>query len=176
MGRFGGGHACPIEPRIALTNAHVVDPRPFDESVMPFGAAYSDGVGHAGFLIPIRGRLETLRDLAAVEPLTAGVVFADPFRVASEAPKPGDRVWVLGYSWKNRKSALDEDVIDAHVTRVVALHVEFYPSGEVGSSGSCVLNAAGEVVAINSGAWPTDDHSKGGHAVGVWGALARMPE
>jgi trypsin-like peptidase len=174
VGRFASGHACPVEPRMALTNGHVVDMRPFDDSVRPFPYAWSDGTGASGFLVP--AELERGRDLARVQPLNARDVFPHPFRVAAEAPKPGDRVWLLDYDWRNRKSAMADDVIEARVTRVVALHVMFIPSGLPGSSGSCLLNDAGEVVAINEGGYDTDAHEVAGLAVGVWGGLHRMPE
>lgn len=177
IGRFGAGHACPVEPRIALTNGHMVDLRPFGDTVLaPFGSAYSDGVGNAGFLVPINERLERWRDLAAVEPLTQGAVFVDPLPVAKQPPLAGDRIWLLGYDWRSKKSALADDVIEAKVTRIVALHVQFYPAGQGGSSGSCVLNDAGEVVAINSAGWPTDDKEEGGQAVGIWGVFKDLPK
>ncbi len=136
--------------------------------------AWSDGTGASGFLVPYE--LETSRDLARVRPLREGDVFANPLTVAHEAPKAGDRVYFLGYSWKNRKDAMADDVIEARVTRVIALHVLFTPSGKPGSSGSCVVNEWGEVVGINEGGYETDDKEQAGLAVGVWGVLAKMPE
>lgn len=174
VGRFSTAHACPIEPRVALTNGHVVDMRPFDASVKPFPYAWSDGTGASGFLVPME--LENARDLARVQPLREGDVFPHPLRVAAQAPAAGDRVYLLGYDWRNRKSAMADDVIEARVTRVVALHVIFTPSGQPGSSGSCVVNEAGDVVAINAGGYETDAKEAAGLAVGVWGALWRMPE
>jgi S1-C subfamily serine protease len=52
----------------------------------------------------------------------------------------------------------------------------FIPSGKPGSSGSCVVNEWGEVVAINMGGYSTDDGDEAGLAIGVWGDLARMPK
>lgn len=182
LGRWSGAHACPLEPRYALTNGHVVDLRPFDADVPPFPFAYSDGLGNAGFLVPTTGEdgrttgLERARDLASVEPLRKGDVFARPLPVAANPPQAGDRVYLLGFSWKNKKTLLDDDVIEAKVTRVVALHVAFFPSGQPGSSGSCIVNEAGEVVAINEGGYPTDDGEEVGIGVGVWGNLSRMPQ
>lgn len=184
VGRFSAGHACPIEPRVALTNGHVMDPRPFDASVPLVPYAWSDGNGASGFLAPIRdaeghvleGAVERARDLARVEPLSPRDVFPNPLHLADRAPAPGDRVWLLGYDWRNRGRAMADDVIEARVTRVVALHVIFTPSGKPGSSGSCLVNDAGEVVAINEGGYETEDKEEAGLAVGVWGALSRIPE
>jgi S1-C subfamily serine protease len=52
----------------------------------------------------------------------------------------------------------------------------FYPSGKPGSSGSCIVNDAGEVVAINEGGYETDDKDEVGLGVGVWGGLHKTPE
>ena len=170
-GRFSWAHACPLGPREALTNAHVVDLRPFDD-IATYPYVWGDAAGNAGFLKPVAGQLERGRDLAWVEPY--GPDFPAWYERATEAPKPGDRVWLLGYSWKNRKSVLADDVIEARVTRVVAIHVVFIPSGKPGSSGSCVLNERGQVVAINEGAFTAEDKSDAGLAVGVWGKWARI--
>lgn len=184
IGRFNTAHACAISPRVALTNGHVLDPRPFEASVPLVPYAWSDGTGASGFLAPLRdseghvleSAVERARDLARVEPLIATDVFPHPLHVAQQAPVAGDRIWFLGYDWKNRKSAMAEDVIEARVTRIVALHVIFAPSGQPGSSGSCVVNEAGEVVGINEGGYETDDKGEAGLAVGVWGELAQFPK
>lgn len=175
IGRFNAGHACAIGPRLALTNGHIVDIRPFDVGVAPFPFVWSDGTGASGFLVPLRGGLERARDLASVEPFGEGT-FPHYLPLASEAPKPGDRVFFLGYDWTNRKRALGDEVIEAKVTRVVALHLVFVPSGQPGSSGSCIVNEAGEVVAINEGGYPADDGETVGIAIGVWGGLHKAPE
>lgn len=175
IGRFNAGHACAIAPRVALTNGHIVDLRPFDAGISPYPFAWSDGSGAAGFLVPTRGGLERGRDLAAVEPYGEGS-FPHYLPLASAAPKPGDRVFFLGYDWSNRKKAMGDEVVEAKVTRVVALHVVFIPSGQPGSSGSCVVNEAGEVVAINEGGYPSDDGETVGIAIGVYGGLHKAPE
>lgn len=184
IGRFSSAHACPVEPRVALTNGHVIDPRPFDLTVPLVPYAWSDGTGASGFLAPLRdatghvleSAIERGRDLARVEPLFPGDVFPNPLPLAQAPPMAGDRLWLLGYSWENRKRAMADDVIEARVTRVVALHVIFTPSGQPGSSGSCLVNDAGEVVAINEGGYETDAKEEAGLAVGVWGSLSRMPD
>lgn len=177
IGRFSGAHACPTEPRVALTNAHVVDLQPFDAEVPTFGYAWSDGNGGYGFVSPIRGRLEAMRDLAAVEPYADGDTFrGGTFVIAPVAPKVGDRVYLLGYDWRKPKTTMSDDVIEAKVTNVVAAHVLFFPSGKPGSSGSCIVNEAGQVVAINEGSYEADSKENVGIGVGVWGSLKEPPQ
>lgn len=173
IGRFNAGHACVLGPRFALTNAHVVDQRPFDQSVALSPFSWSDGDGHAGFLVPVS--TERIRDLGTLQPLREADVFPHYLPVAAEAPKPGDRVYFLGYDWGSKKAAMGPDVVEARVTRIVALHVLFVPSGKPGSSGSCLVNEAGEVVAINEGGFDTDD-GEAGISIGVWGDLAQTPK
>src|SRR5690349_9735703 len=78
IGRFNAGHACAIGPRLALTNGHIVDIRPF-EAVAPFSFAWSDGTGSSGFLtnpLDKDGKysgIERTRDLAVVEPMGSAV-------------------------------------------------------------------------------------------------------
>src|SRR6185369_9567975 len=72
VGRHSAGHACVVGPRLALTNGHIVDPRPFDKEVPLLPYTYSDDDGGEGVVVPIPDRLEQSRDLAAVEPMRDG--------------------------------------------------------------------------------------------------------
>jgi hypothetical protein len=60
------------------------------------------------------------------------------------------------------------------VIRVRNGHVIYFPPGVPGTSGSCVLNEAGEVVAINTFGRDLDDQSVVGGGVGVWGDLLEL--
>lgn len=175
VGRYSAAHACPVEPRLALTSGHVVDLRPFERGVplMPYG--WSDGLTGSGWLMPIE--VEAARDLGRMEPLGKDDTFPHVLPVAPVPPSPGARVWLLGYRFDNPKNVMSEERVESHVTRIVANHVFYAPAGHPGSSGSCVLNDAGEVVGIVEGGFPTDDKSaEGGFAVGVWGALIGVPK
>jgi len=84
-------------------------------------------------------------------------------------------LYFLGYDWSNKKVALAEDVVEVKLLRIVALHLIYTPSGKPGSSGSCVVNEAGEVVGINEGGFETDDGGEAGLAVGIWADLVETP-
>lgn len=174
MGRHASAHACPIEPRLALTSGHVIDLRPFDRDIGLFPYGWSDGFGNSGWVVP--QSVEMARDLGRMTPFREGDTFPHVLPVAEVAPALGSRIWLLGYRWDGRKNALGEDVIEAKVTRIVANHLIFIPAGKPGSSGSCVLNDAGQVVGINEGAFTTDDKDEAGLAVAVWGVLKDPPK
>lgn len=175
IGRHASAHGCAVGPRLALTSGHVIDLRPFERGVplAPYG--WSDGLTGAGWLIPIE--VEAARDLGRMEPLSKTDTFPHVLPVAPVAPLPGARVWFLGYKFDSPKNVMSEERIESHVTRIVANHVFYAPSGHPGSSGSCVLNDAGEVVGIVEGGFGTEDKDQeGGFAVGVWGALLEVPK
>lgn len=175
IGRYSAAHACPVEPRVALTSGHVIDPRPFERDVRLTPYGWSDGLTGSGWLMPLD--VEGARDLGRMEPLGKDDIFPHVLPVAASAPLPGARVWFLGYSFNNPKNVMSEERIEAHVTRIVANHVFYVPSGHEGSSGSCVLNDAGEVVAIVEGGFGTNDKDQeGGIGVGVYGDLVRVPK
>src|SRR5689334_1790146 len=94
MGRFDGGHACPIGSRLALTNAHVVDVRPFDKEFPAYPAVYSTP-WQSGYVVPTKDGLESARDLARVEPQTD--YFQAWYTVSDDPPLVGDKVYFLGY-------------------------------------------------------------------------------
>lgn len=173
VGRYNIGHACPIAPRLALTGAHVLDPHPEIPSPLSFSWSNKDHEA-SGFVVP--HRTERIRDVGALEPRDEGDRFPYVFPIAAAPPKPGDRVWILGYDWRNRKSALGDEPIDVKVTRLLANHVVYERGGRGGSSGSCVLNDRGEVVAIHVMSFPTDDRNQVGVGVGLWGELRRSQE
>lgn len=168
IGKDNAAHACPISEKEALTNAHVARRVRVGGEIEWLSYMWSVGP-ITGFLRSVRE--DEFRDLALLQ--TAGPVFPAWYQVAAESPSVGDKVFLLGYDWSKAKKAMADDEIEAKVTRIVAGHIQFVPSGVGGSSGSCLLNERGEVVGINEGSWPTDD-GIGGMAVGVWGTLARV--
>lgn len=170
LGRWGAAHACPIVTpsgcnAIVLTAAHVVDPRPFDDvPLLPY--RYSDGYGSSGVLEPVA--TERCADLATMR-LGPGADVR-PYRRAALAPEAGGHVWFVGYEWSSKSKAFSARTIRAKVVRVVAGHLVLDPAGEAGSSGSCVLNQAGEVVGINVWGRSLRSGEEVGGAVGIWGS------
>lgn len=167
MGRYNRAHACPIAPDLAITNAHVVDgSTPFRENkLLPHEWATRDGAH--GLTVPKQAA--TFRDLAEIGPYAGE--FPRWYPIAANPPQPGDPVWFVGYDMRKKKAAMLERVFAARVVNVVGTYVVMDPSGVPGSSGSCVLNARGEVVAINAEMNPLEDGSVVGGAVGVWAGL-----
>lgn len=168
-GRFAvTARACPIGQRVALTNAHVVDERPFDNDIAAYPLRWSDPEGNSGRAIPHPRGLSRAEDLAY---LVSDRPFARWYRIAREQPKPGDEVVLTTPKWGGRGNVLADRVLETRVARVVAGHLELREGGRPGSSGGCVLNVAGELVAINMAMLPVDGSllAPAGYAVGVWG-------
>lgn len=154
-------HACPIAMDKALTNRHVAR----DGSQWVWGTG--DGEANHG-LAEVDGSPDTFRDLASIKPIT-DARFPKWYPLATTAPKTGERVWFLGYDWSNAKDGFGPDVVEAKVVRLLNGHLIFKSAGRPGSSGSCILNESGEVVAINQGGKDMDDKAEDGVGVGVWG-------
>lgn len=168
VGRFNVAHACPVSPDLAFTNAHVTDLRPFDSDVQAYPLAYENGDGNIGFVFPVA--LDRGRDLAVmrIEPPVGRF-----YERAEQAPVVGAKVWFVGYDWSNKGKAFSTEVIETTVNRVLAGHLVLKDAGEPGSSGSCVLDESGRLVAINAWGFEVGRSSQVGIAVGVWGKLGR---
>lgn len=168
--RFSLAHACPISPTMALTSAHVVDPRPYDQNAPVFAGRWSTEFGSSGELLPpIRTAMD--RDLA-----TVSGSFPKWFPIAEKAPGPGTPVYALGWEFRNSKDALGDRKYKLEVVRAVAgLLVMRDADPQQGSSGGCVLNALGEVVAIIDSGWDMESGEKVIVGVAVWGEKFENP-
>lgn len=155
-GQMFTAHACPLGSGIALTNTHVTSA----------GALQWDAAGASGPL-DIVTLSDRYRDLAAVRPLYGS--FPRTYQVAKDPPEVGERLWFVGYDYRKPKDAYKPRVFVVEVVNVFAGIVLYSPTGLRGSSGSCVLNARGEVVAINRGGGDLDDGNVIGMGIGVWG-------
>lgn len=155
-------HACPISATEALTNAHVAN---------EYFVWSSRGV--SGTLAP--GHDSSYRDLSWIKP-EGETQFPTWYPIATEAPVEGQRLWFVGYDWRDSGKAFGPRVFSVEVIRVIGGHVAYKPAGVPGSSGSCVLNEKGEVVAINKGGLDLEDKSRVGIAVGIWGPWLQIGE
>jgi hypothetical protein len=171
MGKAAIAHACAIGPYEALTAAHVIDPRPFDPSFPLVGARWSAG-NLSGLAIP--GYVWAEVDIGT---LTSQEPFPKFYERVDSAPELGESLYLVQYSWQSADKAFADKVLEVTVKRVVAGHVIFDPSGEGGSSGSCLLNQAGKLVGINIAGKGVGFNEEVGIAVGLWGDwYYRKPE
>ncbi len=134
-------HVCPTAPKEAFTACHTVT---FSESSPEFA------------LVPLYWKGGTLGatqwnrtlDVARVEPME-GSDFPYYFPISPVDPKIGDKVRITGFNYDrgmaNRN--MEVKIINILAGRILV----FDGSPAEGSSGSCVFNAEGEVVAINHG-------------------------
>jgi S1-C subfamily serine protease len=161
QGRAGGAHGCPVavgDEQIVLTNAHVAD----RSGWTPY--RFSNLYGEEGILTP-----SGVNQAADIAVMKASKTLAHYYRVASGPPAVGERVRYIGYNQSSRKTAYSERTFDHVVVRVFAGHLILDKPGKPGSSGSCVLNQAGEVVAINAWGQEMESGDLVGGVVGVWG-------
>jgi len=163
IGRFGAGHACPIEAEVALTAAHVPDVSPLDREV-PLWPYRFEGGGTVGVVEP-QGVMSAV-DLAVMRPQQP---FARWYKRASEPPAVGERLWLLAYDWRSRKAIYADRVMSGRVLRVVAGHIMLDEEVPGGASGSCVLNEAGDVVGVVTWGQRTEDQRTAAVAAAVFG-------
>jgi hypothetical protein len=146
IGRIGGmAHACPIAADRFITAAHVIDPRPLDNSAPLVGLTYSDNRGSSGVLLPATA--SRAWDLGFGEP---DPHFTKWYKIAEKAPEPGEKLWLRAWDFSSRDSAFDEPILEVTVLRVKAGYIIASEQIPAGTSGGCVLNAKSEVVGIVS--------------------------
>jgi V8-like Glu-specific endopeptidase len=160
IGRFGMAQACPVAANLAITNAHVVDPFPTNAG-MPLMGLRWDG----GLVRPLTA--SSFEDLALLTPM--GEPFPSWYPLAAETPAVGEELWWVGYDWGKRSRALTRRTFRGDVVAVVAGTISINAETPSGSSGSCVLNARGEVVAIIAWGREMDNSEHAAFAISVWG-------
>jgi hypothetical protein len=170
MGKYSIAHACPVSENLALTAAHVIDPRPFDKETPLHGSRWS-AAGEEGLIDSDAVLRES--DLGFISSLKPFPAF---YQHAEEAPEVGETLWLVGYNWSGAKEAFAEKIIRVEVVRLVAGHLIFNRAGQPGSSGSCVLNSRGELVGINVAGMGVGYKEEVGIAVSVWGAWWPTPK
>lgn len=118
------------------------------------------------------------RDLAWVV-LEEGIEFEEWYEISEDMPEEGDRVWLVGFDFED---GLKAEVVKAKVLNVRAGRIYYDASPGPGSSGSCVLNQAGEVVGIHTSIYVLwkghEQHTTGsGYViVGEWGKFWTQDE
>lgn len=165
IGRTPIGHACPVSATRVLTSAHIMDTAPGNPNFPYHHLRWSDEAGGEGMLIPEAGVVGA--DLAAMKPHAP---LSHWYERAASGPSTDEKLWLVQYDFGSEDNAFKPEVVEVRVIRIVAGNIVFKPAGEKGSSGSCVLNAAGELVAIQ--AWGVGvgwANGQVGVAVGVWG-------
>lgn len=155
------GHACPVSASDAFTNRHLV--------VNETGFQWSTAEGaERGYARPAgEGVYADLGWLRADE----DTPFPRWYELSKIPPKVGDPVYLVGYSFDNRKKAFSERLFETRILRIVAGLLILEQPGIPGSSGSCLLTADGTVVGINAGAKGLGEDGKAGAvgiAVGLW--------
>lgn len=163
-------HGCPISKDIALTNRHVIV-RESSSGPSWLYYTWSTPDGAIGVIEPQVA--DTFRDLAWIK---SAEEFRGFYSVASEAPKVEEEIYFMSYDFTSDKKAFGARVIKAKVVRILGAHLIYSPAGPGGSSGSCVLNSKGEVVAINSAGKDVGYKEEVGIGVGVWGNLLTLGE
>ena len=149
IGRFGTAHSCPIGPSIAITAAHVIDPRWYDPDFKLMPLRFSNDAGDIGVLMPAGVHSET--DIGWMRISSRNEV--KYYEIAEHGPSIEDKVYWIEYNFKKSRDAFRTERREAKVTRIVAGHIftEDAPTG--GASGGCVFNESGKVIAIVSAGW-----------------------
>jgi trypsin-like peptidase len=164
----GFGHACPISAGLALTARHVIDPRPFDPETPLQPGRWNDEDGHEGIFLPLNVARD--RDLG----LITGE-FPHWYEIAKAPPKRGERLRIVGFEWQKKGRFLAPKVWTVEYLRQTGGMLIVSENPDSGSSGSCVLNEAGEVVGIEVWGFEVNGLKVGG-VVKVVGEGFKAPE
>ena len=170
LGRNSMGSACPISSTQALSAEHVtsVEMNSGIHRVVPM--IWSDSLGNTGW--GAEASADLTRDLSLFE-VKEGE-FKKFFPLATEEPRAGDLIWILGYDFAKGAT---RKVFRTRVLNSDGPHLVYERGAQPGSSGSCVLNAKGELVAINTGYFVLESGERG-RGLNVWGQWRkfRVPE
>jgi V8-like Glu-specific endopeptidase len=165
IGPRSSAQGCPVGPREAITAGHV--------------AAATNALGQAR-LQAYRGENSEwagyLEAQMASDYEDAGLLrvaeghpdFPSWYTVAGKAPALGERLWWVGYDWRKQKTAYQPQVFSAKVVTIRAGNIVLDTQAIPGSSGSCVLNAQGQVVGLLVWGHEMNDARGTAVVVGLW--------
>jgi hypothetical protein len=128
----GMGHACPVGETVAFSAGHVPPP-----------LIWTDGEGRTGSLY-LKAR-DRRRDFSILD---SDEKFGHWFPLAVKQPVEGDRVFTVGFEFGD---GMRPKIIESRVLFITAGRITLSKTAGPGSSGSCILNDASEVVGINVG-------------------------
>lgn len=139
------GHGCPISDQILITAAHMMERRDSSQQRIEYlHLTWGDLLGHRGFLDPIGGdRYQDVGMMRSQEKFPGFLV------LAKTEPVVGETIWLVGFDRDTVPMFLKTKVISAKVTGNRAFYLFYDNTLGPGTSGSCVLNAQGELVGIN---------------------------
>jgi hypothetical protein len=153
-GRWSMASGCPITPSVVATNQHVVSMLPSsDIDNIPYITS-SDSDPTPNLFVPVVGL--KYADIAF------GVLDRDvkPYPISKAAPVAGERVWWTGYDFRKGDTFMDTRVFSGHVIRIVGGLLVIDGETVQGTSGSCILDAHGEVVGIVSWLTASEDDKR----------------
>jgi hypothetical protein len=150
--RVGVGHVCPISETFALTAAHVESWRsPLMSPTESIPVPLMGEINGAPVTL-FRVWTDLRRDLSMVG-ISGSEKFPTYYRLAKKVPEPGDK---LKMRWFNIHRGFEEQGLEVEVMNLDFGHLFLTKNsdGFIGASGGCMLNEAGEVVAIYVASYP----------------------
>lgn len=147
MGRSGIAHACPAGGQL-LTAAHVVEDETHSAWQGGVPIAWEDMAGHGGWVSMDSG--DTARDVVIVSPVKDSPPLPSFTYPLAKGFKVGEAVYIIGYRF-TAEHPTEPVLVRAKITGSIAGHVFYDKTPGEGSSGGCVINEAGEVIAVNVG-------------------------
>lgn len=170
VGRLGMAHACPVGPRVAYTNAHVLDINAFNPiDLQPY---VWSAKGTLGFLdVTLGPQAVFLYPGLDLGHFLSDVPFPMYYPIAKKHPEIGEELFLVNLDWSDKKHAGKQELVKVKVLWAISAHIILDKPGAPGSSGGCILNSSGEVVAINSWGKELDNHEEIGIGIGIWGTV-----